>query len=100
MYRCLVLAADIREETEFAAPAWGVGDYLLKDLVSGAQLVQAVRKLIDARNLQDRQNVMADRRVLRVALKTLRLTATLRCVRQFASGRYSDLRAFGRQVKS
>jgi hypothetical protein len=43
-----------------------VGDYLLKDQLSGAHLVQAIRNLIDARNLQKRQSAMADRLMLRL----------------------------------
>jgi DNA-binding response OmpR family regulator len=66
----LVLTADTREETEFAAAAWGVDDYLLKAQASGAQLVRALRKLIDARNLQKRQNAMADRLMLRLHWKS------------------------------
>jgi CheY-like chemotaxis protein len=46
----LVLTGDKREETEFAAAAWGVDGYLVKDQVLG--VVQAIRVLIDARNLQ------------------------------------------------
>jgi DNA-binding NarL/FixJ family response regulator len=57
----LVLTGDTREETEFAASAWGVDDYLVKDQVSGAQLVHVVRTLIDARVMQKRQKAIGDR---------------------------------------
>ena len=57
----LVLAGDTREETEFAAAAWGVDDYLVKDQVSGAELVHIVRTLIDARRMQKRQKAIGDR---------------------------------------
>ena len=39
----LVLTGDIREETEWAVAACGVEDYLIKDQISGALLVQAIR---------------------------------------------------------
>jgi DNA-binding response OmpR family regulator len=45
----LVLTGDTRDETEFAAAALGVDDYLVKDQVSGAQLVKAVHTMIDRR---------------------------------------------------
>ena len=57
----LVLTSDTREETEFAAAAWGVDDYLVKDQVSGAELVHIVRTLIDARRMQKRQKAIGDR---------------------------------------
>jgi DNA-binding response OmpR family regulator len=56
----LVLTGDTREETEFAASAWGVDDYLVKDQVSGAQLVHAIRSSIRANKLQKRQNAIDD----------------------------------------
>jgi DNA-binding NarL/FixJ family response regulator len=52
----LVLTGDTRRETKFAAAAYGMDEYLLKDQVSGAQLVRAVRTVIGARKLQKRQN--------------------------------------------
>jgi glutamate dehydrogenase (NAD(P)+) len=39
----LVLTGDSREETEFAIAASGVEDYLIKDHVSGALLLQAIK---------------------------------------------------------
>ena len=65
----LVLTGDTREETEFAAAAYGMDEYLLKDQVSGAQLVRAVRTVIGARKLQKRQNAIADRLMLRLHWK-------------------------------
>jgi len=57
----LVLTGDTREETEFAAAAWGVDDYLVKDQVSGAELVHVVRTLIDTRRMQKRRTATDDR---------------------------------------
>jgi sigma-B regulation protein RsbU (phosphoserine phosphatase) len=42
----LVLTGDAREETEFAIAASGVEDYLVKDQVSGALLMQAIRSAL------------------------------------------------------
>ena len=61
-----MLTGDTREKTEFAAAAYGMDEYLVKDQVSGAQLVRAVRTVIGARNLQKRQSAMADRLMLRL----------------------------------
>ena len=61
----LVLTADTREETCFAAAAYGMDEYLVKDRLSGAQLVQVMRKLIDARSLRKRQGARAWRRFYR-----------------------------------
>jgi CheY-like chemotaxis protein len=65
----LVLTGDTRRETKFAAAAYGMDEYLLKDQVSGAQLVRAVRTVIGARKLQKRQNAIADRLMLRLHWK-------------------------------
>jgi glutamate dehydrogenase (NAD(P)+) len=56
----LVLTADTREETEFAAAAYGMDDYLVKNHLSGAQLVHAIRSSIRANRLQKRQKVIDD----------------------------------------
>jgi DNA-binding response OmpR family regulator len=56
----LVLTGDTREETEFAAAAYGMDDYLLKDQLSGAQLVRAIRSSIRANRLQKRHNAIDD----------------------------------------
>ena len=56
----LVLTGDTREETEFAAAAWGVDDYLLKDQVSGAQLVKAIGSSIRAKKSLERQKANDD----------------------------------------
>jgi DNA-binding response OmpR family regulator len=61
----LVLTGDTSEETEFAAAAWGVDDYLVKDQVSGARLVEVIHTLIDARKLQKRRKAMHDRLIQR-----------------------------------
>jgi CheY-like chemotaxis protein len=54
----LVLTADTREETEFAAAAYGMDDYLVKNHLSGAQLVHAIRSSIRANRLQKRQKAI------------------------------------------
>ena len=56
----LVLTGDTREETEFAAAAYGMDDYLVKNQLSGAQLVHAIRSSIRANKLQKRQNAIDD----------------------------------------
>jgi DNA-binding response OmpR family regulator len=56
----LVLTADTREETEFAAAAYGMDDYLVKNHLSGAQLVHAIHSSIRANRLQKRQNAIDD----------------------------------------
>jgi len=66
----LVLTGDTREETEFTAAAWGVDDYLVKDQVSGAHLVRAIRTFIRARKLQNRRNAMDDLLIQRVHWKS------------------------------
>ena len=62
----LVLTGDTREETEFAAAAWGVDDYLLKDQVSGAQLVKAIGSSIRAKKSLERQKANDDGLVQRL----------------------------------
>lgn len=62
----LVLAGDTREETEFAPAAWGVDDYLLKDQVSGAQLVKAIGSSIRAKKSLERQKANDDGLVQRL----------------------------------
>ncbi len=54
----LVLTGDTREETEFAAAPYGMDDYLVKDRLSGAQLVRAIRYSIRANRLQERQKAI------------------------------------------
>ena len=49
----LVLTGDTREETEFAVTASGVEDYLVKDEVSGALLLQALNAALYASRSQD-----------------------------------------------
>ena len=44
----LVLTGDAREQTECAVTAGGVQDYLVKDQVSGALLVEAIRAALQA----------------------------------------------------
>ncbi len=56
----LVLTGDTREETEFAAAAYGMDEYLVKNQVSGAQLVRAVHSSIRANRLQKRQKAIDD----------------------------------------
>ena len=56
----LVLTGNTREETCFAAAAYGMDDYLVKDQLSGAQLVRAIRSSIRANRLQKRQNAIDD----------------------------------------
>ena len=56
----LVLTGDTREETCFAAAAYGMDEYLLKDQLSGAELVQAIRSSIRANRLRERQNAIDD----------------------------------------
>ena len=56
----LVLTGDTREETEFAAAAYGMDDYLVKDQLSGALLVNAIRSSMRANRLQKRQNAIDD----------------------------------------
>jgi DNA-binding response OmpR family regulator len=54
----LVLTGDTSEETEFAAAAYGMDDYLVKDQLSGALLVNAIRSSIRANRLQKRQKAI------------------------------------------
>jgi DNA-binding NarL/FixJ family response regulator len=54
----LVLTGDTREETEFAAAAYGMDDYLVKDQLSGAQLVHAICYSIRANKLEKRQKTI------------------------------------------
>ena len=52
----VVLTADDREETEFAVTASGVEGYLLKDQVSGAYLLQAIRAALYANKQQRKRD--------------------------------------------
>ena len=52
----MVLTADDREETEFAVTASGVEGYLLKDQVSGAYLLQAIRAALYANKQQRKRD--------------------------------------------
>jgi DNA-binding response OmpR family regulator len=56
----LVLTGDTREETEFAAAAYGMDDYLVKNQLSGAQLLYAIRYSIRANKLEKRQKAIDD----------------------------------------
>jgi DNA-binding response OmpR family regulator len=49
----LVLTGDTREETEFAIAASGVEDFLIKDEVSGALLLQAIRAALHTSKRSD-----------------------------------------------
>jgi len=62
----LVLTGDTCEETEFAAAAYGMDDYLIKDQVAGAQLVHAIHSSIRARKLQKRQKDIDDQLIQRL----------------------------------
>jgi DNA-binding NarL/FixJ family response regulator len=53
----LVLTSDTREQTESAVAVSGVEDYLVKDEVSGALLIQAIRRALYAnRRWQEQKN--------------------------------------------
>jgi phosphoserine phosphatase RsbU/P len=55
----LVLTGDGREETEFTVAASGVADYLVKDQISGALLVQALRAALHTTNRGDGKKRLA-----------------------------------------
>jgi DNA-binding response OmpR family regulator len=55
----LVLTADLREETELSVTASGVEDYLVKDQVSGALLLQAIRIALYAKKEQKHMTTAA-----------------------------------------
>jgi DNA-binding NarL/FixJ family response regulator len=60
----VVLTADDREETEFAVTASGVEGYLLKDQVSGAYLLQAIRAALYANKQQRKRDGKAPGRMV------------------------------------
>ena len=56
----LVFTGDMREGTEFAVITRGADDYLVKDQVSGGQLVQAIRDTLGRRKQGRRLNQMCE----------------------------------------
>jgi DNA-binding response OmpR family regulator len=57
----VVLTGDLREDTEFSVTASGVEDYLVKDQISGAQLVQAIRIALFARTEHQYSKIQASK---------------------------------------
>jgi DNA-binding response OmpR family regulator len=54
----LVLTGDTREETEFEITASGVEDYLVKEQVSGSQLLQSIRSALYATKLRQQSKIV------------------------------------------
>ena len=72
----VVLTGDAREETEFAVTASGAEGYLVKDLVSGSLLLEAVRAALYANKLLSQEPRDLLGKLLRVpALRIDRLNA-------------------------